>query len=101
MTLAHELTHVVQQGAAAPMACHFTDAGFVFPPGPTTAPLLSTTGATRPVTETRVSLDHLAEKAIGNNWTKALDADNLQMEFAMPNTYREITPTRHPELRQP
>jgi hypothetical protein len=78
---------------------HFTDAGFVFPPGATTAPVLGTTGAARPVTETRVSLDHVQEKAIGNNWTRALDADNLRMEFAMPNTYREILQARHPELR--
>jgi hypothetical protein len=80
---------------------YFTEAGFDFPSGSTTAPVLRITGAARPITEQRVSLDHSAEKAIGNNWTKALDADNLKMEFAMPNTYREIVQTRHPELRQP
>ena len=78
---------------------YFTDAGFDFPAGPTTAPVLRSAGTGIPVTETRISLDHLAEKSIGNNWTKALDADNLQMEFAMPNTFREIVQARHPELR--
>jgi len=42
---------------------------------------------------------HLAEKAIGENWRQALDANNLQMELAMPNTYWEIIQARHPELR--
>jgi len=78
---------------------YFTDAGFDFLAGPTTAPVLRNAGTGIPVTETRISLDHLAEKSIGNNWTKALDADNLQMEFAMPNTFREIVQARHPELR--
>jgi hypothetical protein len=41
------------------------------------------------------------EKAQGNNWQKALDANNLQMEFARPNTERENKQMRHPELRQP
>jgi hypothetical protein len=78
---------------------HFTDVGFDFPEGATTAPVLRGVRPGIPVTETRVSLDHLAEKSIGNNWTRAFDADNLQMEFAMPNTFREIIQVRHPELR--
>lgn len=44
-------------------------------------------------------LDHILEKAIGDNWRRALDANNLRMEFSMPNTYREIIQARHPELR--
>lgn len=78
---------------------YFTDAGFRLPAHNTTAPVLRGVDPSIPVTETRVSLDHDAEKAIGNNWQAALDADNLRMEFAMPNTYREIVQRRHPELR--
>jgi hypothetical protein len=78
---------------------HFTEAGFSMPPGPTTAPVLSGVAADIPITETRISLDHIHEKAIGENWRLALDPDNLQMEFAMPNTAREILQTRHPSLR--
>ncbi len=78
---------------------YFTEAGFQFPDGTTTAPLLAHAPSDVSLTEVRVSLDHLAEKAIGENWRQALDASNLQMEFAMPNTYREIIQARHPELR--
>jgi hypothetical protein len=79
-------------------AAHFRDAGFGFLGADGSAPLLNT-GADVSATEIRVSLDHIAEKAIGENWRRALDADNLRMEFAMPNTYREIIQARHPELR--
>lgn len=79
-------------------AAHFRNAGFHFPGADGSAPLLNT-GADVSATEVRVSLDHIAEKAIGENWRRALDADNLRMEFAMPNTYREIIQMRHPELR--
>jgi hypothetical protein len=78
----------------------FTDAGFTFPENSTTAPLLNTANPDLAATEIRVSLDHIQEKAIGENWRLALDADNLRMEFAMPNTYREIIQARHPELRE-
>lgn len=79
-------------------AAHFRSAGFGFPGADGSAPLLNT-GADVSATEIRVSLDHIVEKAIGENWRLALDADNLRMEFAMPNTYREIIQARHPELR--
>jgi hypothetical protein len=46
-----------------------------------------------------VSLDHIEEKAQGNNWTKALDAANLRFEFSLPNSMREIIQARHTELR--
>lgn len=82
----------------AEAAEYFRHAGFEWVGGEGTAPLLRTDAAVS-ATEIRVSLDHIAEKAIGDNWTKALDADNLRMEFAMPNTYREIIQARHPELR--
>lgn len=45
--------------------------------------------------EITVSLDHAREKAIGDNWRFALDADNLVFEFAMPNTNRENIQMRH------
>jgi hypothetical protein len=79
-------------------AAFFRNAGFGFHGADGSAPLLNT-GADVSVTEIRVSLDHIVEKAIGENWRRALDADNLRMEFAMPNTYREIIQARHPELR--
>lgn len=75
------------------------DAGFGFTGGKGSAPRLLGTGKDLKSAETKVSLDHIEEKAQGNNWTKALDADNLNMEFAMPNSYREIIQARHPELR--
>jgi hypothetical protein len=33
-----------------------------------------------------ISLDHSAEKALGKNWKKAIDADNLVVEFHDPNS---------------
>lgn len=77
----------------------FSDAGFSLPKGKQTAPVLSGVGSGIPVEETRISLDHVQEKAQGDNWKKALDADNLRFEFARPNTEREVKQMRHPELR--
>jgi hypothetical protein len=54
-----------------------------------------------PKQEYRVSLDHSFEKARGDNWMRALDADNLVFEFHNPNSYREIVQMRHVELRTP
>jgi len=45
--------------------------------------------------EQRVSLDHVAEKAQGANWLKALDADNLKFSFQNANAEREISQRRH------
>src|SRR5574337_94020 len=84
--------------ADAEASAHFRRAGFDFRGADGSAPMLNTE-ADVSATEIRVSLDHIAEKAIGDNWRMALDADNLRMEFAMPNTYREIIQARHPELR--
>ncbi|MEO1050806.1 MAG: DUF4157 domain-containing protein [Bacteroidota bacterium] len=78
---------------------YFEEAGFIFSGGERSAPLLGGVASSIRRTEIRISLDHIREKAIGNNWQYALDADNLQMEFAMPNTYREIIQSRHPDLR--
>lgn len=75
------------------------DAGFDMPGGPGSAPSLDGIGPDIRPEEARISLDHIAEKAQGNNWQKALDADNLQFEFAAPNTEREVKQMRHPELR--
>jgi len=82
----------------AEATAHFRRAGFEFPATDSSAPMLGTI-ADVSATEIRVSLDHIAEKAIGDNWRYALDTDNLRMEFSMPNTYREIIQARHPELR--
>jgi len=76
-----------------------SDAGFGLPGGATAAPVLAGVAPSIPVEDTRISLDHVAEKAQGANWKKALDADNLRMEFARPNTEREIKQMRFPELR--
>lgn len=40
--------------------------------------------------ERRVSLDHIEEKAQGDNWKKALDADNLELMFQNANSQKEI-----------
>jgi hypothetical protein len=40
--------------------------------------------------ERRVSLDHIQEKAQGENWKKALDADNLELMFQNANAWKEI-----------
>jgi len=77
----------------------FQNAGFEFPAGRTTAPVLADTPTGISAQETRISLDHVVEKAIGNNWQRALDADNLRMEFHNPNSYRETIQSRHPDLR--
>jgi hypothetical protein len=79
----------------------FEDAGFEFPTGRTTAPILRGIPEGMSAQEFRISLDHILEKAIGDNWMRALDADNLRMEFQNPNSYREAIQARHPELRLP
>ncbi len=66
----------------------------------TKPPLLTSVGPAVSTEEIRISVDHVLEKAIGDNWQKALDADNLHMEFQTPNSYREIIQMRHPELRE-
>jgi hypothetical protein len=40
--------------------------------------------------ERRISLDHILEKAQGDNWKKALDADNLELMFQNANAWKEI-----------
>ena len=75
------------------------DAGLETTPGEARAPMLAKADPTLRKTERRISLDHKEEKAIGENWKKALDADNLQFEFQLPNSERENIQQRHPELR--
>jgi hypothetical protein len=77
------------------------DAGFGLGGGKSSAPLLKDVSPDIPDAEARISLDHVEEKGQGDNWQKALDADNLRFEFGMPNTTREIKQMRHPELREP
>lgn len=76
-------------------ARHFVDAGFDLNGANTTAARLGGVDSAIPVNEITVSLDHIAEKAIGDNWKKAIDADNLEMTFSMPNTNREVIQKRH------
>jgi hypothetical protein len=40
--------------------------------------------------ERRISLDHIDEKAQGENWKRALDADNLELMFQNANSWKEI-----------
>jgi hypothetical protein len=77
----------------------FTDAGFAFGEGATTAPTLAGVKPGISVEDIRISLDHIKEKAQPGNWRFALDADNLELTFQNPNAYREIVQMRHPELR--
>ncbi|MGD0810093.1 MAG: hypothetical protein ABSA91_10345, partial [Acidimicrobiales bacterium] len=63
------------------------------------APTLQGTAGGQRVEDLRLSLDHVQEKAQADNWQRALDADNLKFEFASPNTERENSQMRHPELR--
>ena len=62
----------------------------------TGAPRLRVTGDF-PIEQVRISLDHEIEKAI--NARRALDADNLILEFHDANSLREIKQMRHPGLR--
>ena len=79
---------------------YFEDAGFDFPAARERPPMLRNAPSTIPESEIRISLDHVKEIAQGQNWQRALDADNLRFEFQMPNTFREIIQSRHPDLRQ-
>lgn len=63
--------------------------------GDAPAPLLRVNREGLPVQQLRISLDHKAEKAIGQNWRKAIDSDNLRLEFHDPNAFREIVQRRH------
>jgi uncharacterized membrane protein HdeD (DUF308 family) len=45
--------------------------------------------------ERRVSLDHKNEKAQGDNWERALDADNLELMLHNANSEKEIVQSRH------
>jgi Domain of unknown function (DUF4157) len=70
------------------------------PPAPGgRAPTLRGVDPAIPREEGQISLDHIVEKAQGSNWQRALDADNLRMEFSRPNTEREVIQMRHPALR--
>jgi len=74
-------------------------AGFELPTASTRAPQMANVDPALRRTEHSVSLDHIQEKGQGLGWQKALDADNLRMEPAMPNTHRENVQMRHSELR--
>ncbi|MFI6712707.1 pre-toxin TG domain-containing protein [Nonomuraea sp. NPDC050478] len=85
---------------ADPGAARFLDeAGFAFPLQGK-APLLKVAdpppglvdlpkAADIPIQERRVSLDHNLEKALAENYRRAVDADNLTFQFHNPNSNRE------------
>jgi hypothetical protein len=69
------------------------NAGLMF--GDEPAPNLETSNPNVNPGDVKVSLDHIDEKAQGDNWKRAIDGDNLRFEFADPNTFREIWQVRH------
>ncbi|VWX50898.1 DUF4157 domain-containing protein [Novosphingobium sp. 9U] len=73
----------------------FDDSGMGFAEGKRGAARLQDVEGGIKRAETTVSLDHIQEKAIGDNWQLALDPANLMFEFAMPNTNRENIQMRH------
>jgi hypothetical protein len=86
----------VRENAAARAV--FENAGLKF--GDQPAPNLEVTVNDVPGNEIKVSLDHVEEKAQGENWKKAVSADNLQFEFLSPNSFREAVQVRL-KLRSP
>jgi hypothetical protein len=81
---------------------YLSDAGIVFVPGSgNRAPFVQVDDPTLvPWTERKLNLDHLKEKAIGDNWKYALEGDNLKLETQGGNQNREAKQARHDELRQ-
>jgi hypothetical protein len=77
----------------------FEDNGFVFPKRGN-APLVQGYEAfpRKLWDEFRVSLDHMAPKATGDNWRFSLDASNLQLRIHADNTMIQNLEVRHPEL---
>lgn len=65
------------------------------------APLLEAAiGSSVNADEYRISLDHMAPKATGNNWQRVLDATNLQFVTHADNTMLQNLEKRHPELKR-
>jgi hypothetical protein len=64
------------------------DRGFELP-GDSGAALVEVNDPNVPLTQRRISLDHINEKAFGDNWRFALDADNLEFQPAAPNSFRD------------
>jgi hypothetical protein len=79
---------------------YFEDSGFEFVGSDTSTPRIAAAAGSTPRREINISLDHRLEKAQGENWRRALDADNLEFMAAAPNTLREVLQARHPDLRQ-
>ena len=50
--------------------------------------------------ERRISLDHIQEKAQGDNWKMALDAENLELMFQNANSWKEIVQVKF-GMREP
>jgi hypothetical protein len=80
---------------------YLQEAGIDFEPGHI-APLVQVSDtAAIPWYERKLNLDHLREKAIGDNYLLALDPTNLAFETQGANQYREAKQARIPELRAP
>lgn len=87
------VTAKTPDGAAARAALEAVGLGFA--PGKRGAARLQGIDPAVKDAEITVSLDHVKEKAQGDNWRHALDADNLELTFSMPNTNREVIQVRH------
>jgi hypothetical protein len=85
----------------AELVRYLHDAGIAFEPGHV-APLVQVNDPVAiPWYERKLNLDHLREKAIGDNYLLALDPTNLAFESQGANQYREAKQARIPELRAP
>jgi hypothetical protein len=85
----------------AELVRYLRDAGIDFEPGHI-APLVQVNDTVAiPWYERKLNLDHLREKAIGDNFLLALDPTNLAFEAQGANQYREAKQARIPELRAP
>jgi hypothetical protein len=77
----------------------FTDAGFVFAEGRAPVFGAAVDKGVR-TTQFRVSLDHLAPKAIGENWQHALDGDKLMFITQADNTKLQHIESTKPSLKR-
>lgn len=85
--------------ADATLVSYLHNAGIEFEPTHR-APLIQVSDPVAiPWYERKLNLDHIREKAIGDNWLHALDANNLELAPQGANQYREAKQARLPQLR--
>lgn len=79
------------------LKAYFESSGFEFPGGGR-SPQLKGVRPDIPDAEKTISLDHDPIN-LADDFTKALDPNNLKMEMASANSWREVTQMRHPNLK--